>query len=82
MHWKQLEVHWPYFKGTVRGKWRALTQDDLDHIDGRRDQLLGVLQYRYGRTRDEVEREVSEFERDISDARMRVPVSLQLRPLC
>lgn len=76
MQWKQLEVHWPYFKSTVGGKWRALTAADLDRIDGHREQLLGILQHRYGRTHAEAEREVSEFERDVRDSRMRAPVGV------
>ena len=80
MHWKHLQVHWRYFKSAASSKWSALTDDDLTRIDGERDQLLGLLQSRYGRTREEVEREVSEFERDVRDARMQVPL-VYLRPV-
>ena len=53
---------WRQQKGRLKEKWGELTDDDLDRIDGKRDQLLGVLQNRYGRAKDVAEREVREFE--------------------
>jgi uncharacterized protein YjbJ (UPF0337 family) len=38
-----------------------LTDDELTRIAGRRDQLTGLLQERYGRTREQAEREIDEF---------------------
>jgi uncharacterized protein YjbJ (UPF0337 family) len=58
-----MEGEWRQLKGKVREQWGKLTNDDLDVIAGQRDQLVGLLQQRYGKTRDEVEREVREFER-------------------
>lgn len=49
-------------RGTVRERWGKLTDDDLDVIAGKRDQLVGKIQQRYGLASDEVERQVSEFE--------------------
>ena len=37
-------------------KWGELTNDDLEIIEGKRDQLAGKLQERYGRTKDEAEK--------------------------
>jgi uncharacterized protein YjbJ (UPF0337 family) len=50
-------------QGKVREKWGKLTDDDLELIAGKRDQLVGVLQRKYGEGRDEIERQVAEFER-------------------
>ncbi|MDX2121054.1 MAG: CsbD family protein [Gemmatimonadota bacterium] len=49
-------------KGKVREKWGKLTDDDLDVIAGKRDQLVGTLQKRYGMARDAVEKLVDEWE--------------------
>jgi uncharacterized protein YjbJ (UPF0337 family) len=46
----------------VQEKWGQLTDDDLDRIEGKRDQLIGAVQTRYGIARDEAEEQVKEFE--------------------
>jgi uncharacterized protein YjbJ (UPF0337 family) len=59
MNWDQMEGKWKQFKGTVREKWRKLTDDDLEVIAGNKDKLLGKLQERYGITRQEAERQAA-----------------------
>jgi uncharacterized protein YjbJ (UPF0337 family) len=63
MNWNQIEGSWKQAQGRVREKWGKLTDDDLELIAGKRDQLVGVLQRKYGEGRDEIERQVAEFER-------------------
>ncbi|HTL04933.1 MAG TPA: CsbD family protein [Gemmatimonadales bacterium] len=65
MNWDRIEGNWVEFKGKVRTRWGKLTNDDLDVIGGKREQLIGVLQNRYGVARDELEREVKEFEKEL-----------------
>ena len=55
------EGEWNQFKGKVQEKWGELTGSDLDRIKGRRSQLAGALQQRYGRSRAEALRDVDEF---------------------
>lgn len=62
MNWDQIQGQWKQAKGQALEKWGELTHDDLDVIDGRRDQLVGVIQQRYGIAKEEAERQVSEFE--------------------
>lgn len=57
-----LEGQWTRLKGKVRERWGKLTNDDLDEIAGKRDQLLGAIQKRYGYARDEAERELEDWE--------------------
>lgn len=57
------EGNWKQLKGKVKEKWGELTDDDLDRVDGKRENLVGRIQERYGKTRDAVEREVQEWER-------------------
>jgi uncharacterized protein YjbJ (UPF0337 family) len=63
MNWDTIEGSWKSAKGKVREQWGKLTDDDLDVIAGKRDQLVGTLQQRYGKTKDEVEQEVAEYEK-------------------
>ncbi|HRQ38098.1 MAG TPA: CsbD family protein [Chloroflexota bacterium] len=56
-----LEGKWNQVKGKVRQKWGALTDDDMERIAGKRDELVGVVQERYGRSRAQAEREVDDF---------------------
>ena len=53
-----LQGNWKQVRGTVKEWWGKLTDDDLDMINGKRDQLVGRLQVRYGYTKDEAQREV------------------------
>ena len=61
-----LQGQWKQLKGQVRQWWGKITDDDLEEIAGRKDKLLGMLQERYGYTRERAEEEVnkrlSEFE--------------------
>jgi uncharacterized protein YjbJ (UPF0337 family) len=61
MNWDQIEGKWTQFKGQVKQRWGRLTDDDLDVINGRRDQLAGVLQERYGLAKEAAENEIRDF---------------------
>jgi uncharacterized protein YjbJ (UPF0337 family) len=63
MNWDIIEGNWTKAKGKVKEQWGKLTDDDLTQISGKRDQLAGKLQERYGIAKDEVEKQLSEFER-------------------
>ncbi len=62
MNWDQVKGNWTEFKGKVKQQWGELTDDDLDRMAGQRDQLVGQIQKRYGTTREEAERRVTEWE--------------------
>ena len=66
MNWDQLEGNWKQLAGQVRSKWGKLTDDDVTVISGKKDTLIGKLQERYGRKRDEVEREVDTWLNSLS----------------
>ena len=57
-----IEGNWKQFKGKVKEQWGKLTDDDLDVIAGKRDQLVGRLQERAGIARDEAEQQVKDWE--------------------
>lgn len=53
---------WNELRGKVKERWGDLTDDDLDRIEGRRDQLIGAIQQRYGKAREEAEQELRRWE--------------------
>ena len=61
VNWDEVEGNWKVLKGKFRERWGKLTDDDLNKIAGRREQLIGRLQLRYGQARAELEREVDAF---------------------
>jgi uncharacterized protein YjbJ (UPF0337 family) len=51
-----LEGNWNQIKSKVREKWGQLTDDDLEMLKGKGDQLVGAIQHRTGEARDMIER--------------------------
>jgi len=51
------EGKWKQMRGQVKGWWGKLTDDDLDRVGGKYDQFVGLLQEKYGYTRERVEEE-------------------------
>ena len=68
MNWDTVKGDWKQFKGKVKEAWGKITDQELDVIAGKRDQLVGAIQKSYGIARDEAERQVDQFERSCSDA--------------
>jgi uncharacterized protein YjbJ (UPF0337 family) len=52
---------WKQVRGKVKQWWGKLTDNDLDRIGGRYEELVGLIQERYGHTRDQAEKEVTKF---------------------
>jgi uncharacterized protein YjbJ (UPF0337 family) len=61
MNWDRVEGNWKQFKGNVQQKWGKLTDDDLDVIEGKRTELSGKLQARYGYAKDEAEKNIDSW---------------------
>ncbi|OEY67490.1 CsbD family protein [Marinobacter sp. X15-166B] len=55
------EGKWKQMKGKIQQKWGKLTDDDLDRIEGNREEFAGVMQERYGQTKEEAEQEFDRF---------------------
>jgi len=63
MNWDRIEGNWKQFKGKAKEQWGKLTDDDLDVVSGKRDQLVGRVQERYGIAKDAAEKEIDEWTR-------------------
>ena len=67
MNWDRIEGQWKQVSGKVKTKWGKLTDDDLTTIAGKKDQLVGRIQERYGIQKDEAERQVNEWDKSLAD---------------
>jgi uncharacterized protein YjbJ (UPF0337 family) len=63
MNWDQIAGDWKQFTGKAKAKWGKLTDNDLTFAAGKRDQLAGLLQQRYGYAKDQAEKELDEFSK-------------------
>lgn len=61
MNWDQIEGKWKQFKGEAKQQWGKLTDDELDRAAGKRDELEGLIQERYGIAREEAQKQVDEW---------------------
>ena len=65
MNWEQVEGNWMQLKGKVQQQWGKLTDDDFDVVAGKRTELLGILQTRYGHDKEQAERAIDEWLKKI-----------------
>ena len=61
MNWDSIQGNWKEFKGKAKVRWGKLTNDDLDVIEGSRDQLEGMLQKQYGYAKEKSKSEVDKW---------------------
>lgn len=66
MNWDQIAGNWKQMNGQVREKWGKLTDDDLAVVEGKRDQLVGRIQERYGVAKEHAEDQVKAWEKGLS----------------
>lgn len=61
MNWDPIEGQWKQSLGSVKERWGKLTDDDLAVMNGKKDQLAGKIQERYGIAKDQAENQIDEF---------------------
>lgn len=62
----QLEGNWNELKGKAKEQWGKLTDDELDRMEGKADQLVGAIQKRYGCSIEEAKRQVNDWSAETS----------------
>ena len=67
MDWNRVEGNWKQLKGRAKQQWGKLTDDDLTAAHGRRDELAGKVQERYGIAMDAARMQVDEWARRADD---------------
>ncbi|QYK41447.1 MAG: CsbD family protein [Paracoccaceae bacterium] len=65
MNWDTIEGTWKEMSGRAKAKWGDITGDDWASISGRREEIVGLVQKTYGKARDEAEREVDDWFRQL-----------------
>ena len=61
MNWDQIEGRWKEFKGKARETWGDITDDEWDRVAGKRDQMVGLIQKKYGDEKAEAESKVDDW---------------------
>ena len=56
-----LKGKWKEIKGSVKQQWGNLTDDDLTQIEGKQEKLVGILQQKYGYSKDRAQQEYNKF---------------------
>lgn len=62
MNKEEIIGNWNIAKGKIKEQWSDLTDDELLNIEGKKDQLIGTIQKKYGITKDEAEKQFSKFK--------------------
>lgn len=65
MNWDQIAGSWKEMKGRAKEKWGELTNDDLDRIEGQHDQMVGLLQRKYGYAKEKAVQEIDSWTRGL-----------------
>ena len=61
MNWDRIEGNWKQVVGKARAEWGKLTDDDFNIVAGRREQLAGKIQERYGVAKEDADKQISEW---------------------
>jgi uncharacterized protein YjbJ (UPF0337 family) len=61
MNMDQIKGNWKQILGKVKGQWGSLTNDNLTRIRGKRDELAGKLQHRYGLAKEKTEAKLDDI---------------------
>ena len=77
----RVEGNWKQLKGQVQAQWGKLTDDDLDFVKGKRTELAGKLQERYGIAKDEADKQIDTWLSTAATEVYRLlPVAVRRRP--
>jgi uncharacterized protein YjbJ (UPF0337 family) len=68
MNWDRIEGNWKQVVGKARAEWGKLTDDDFNIVAGRREQLAGKIQERYGVAKEDANKQISEWIRKADDS--------------
>jgi uncharacterized protein YjbJ (UPF0337 family) len=68
MNWDRIEGEWKQVTGRVKEQWGRLTDDDLTVVAGKRDQLAGRIQQRYGVAKHDAEKQIAAWQASVTDA--------------
>ena len=68
MNWDQIEGKWKQFTGSARERWGKLTDDDMQTLTGKKDNLVGKIQERYGIAKAEAETQADAWSQALKES--------------
>ena len=68
MDWHKIEGNWKHYQPIVRAQWGRLTDQQLDAVAGRREQLAEQLQSTYDLTKKEAGKQLYDWQKVLKDA--------------
>ena len=71
MNWDTVQGKWKQLKGTARERWGMITDNEWSEISGQRQRFIGKVQERYGIAKEQAEKEVDEWCRNLQDSEFR-----------
>lgn len=66
MNWDEITGKWNQLKGSARTEWAKFTDQELDAVQGQHEKLVGLIQEKYGRTKEEAEQEIERWQQKVS----------------
>jgi len=70
MNWDHIEGKWTRFTGSAQERWGKITAVDILTTNGRKDNLVGRIQERFGIARAEAERQADEWSQALEEGRL------------
>lgn len=58
MNWDQIKGNWLEFKGKLRQQYGDLTDDEVEQAKGSEEELVGLIQQKFGKTKEEARKEL------------------------
>ncbi len=74
-----LSGKWKQMRGELKTWWGKLTDDDVDRIGGQKDKLVGLIQERYGYTREQAEQEIERRLQEYGDKTGKVVARMSVK---
>ncbi len=67
MNWDRIEGQWKQRRGKAVHRWGKVMNDELAAIAGKHEQLVGILQEKYGVAKEEAKRQVNGFKKIVKE---------------
>jgi uncharacterized protein YjbJ (UPF0337 family) len=81
MNWDRAGGSWKQYQGAIKENWGKLTDDNLDMIDGKRQQLVGRIEEEYGIAEDVAANQVDDFLKQFDETGTQAKRSRVAAPL-
>lgn len=66
MNEDRIKGNWKQLKGKAKTRWGKLTDDELDVAEGRKDEMIGKIQEKYGVSKEEASKQWDDFRREVA----------------